>query len=152
MSQAEPTVESVRRKAESLCIPYTVDIERRMIKKFVAAVGDANPLWNNETAASKSEYGGTIMPPTFFCAGIMAGLPLTPDMLPPLSTAIDMGSNWQFFLPVRVGDIVQVTPEIADIKDRQGKLGHMFFIYFNTCYYNQRGELVAQAENTVMYY
>ncbi|HEX76938.1 MAG TPA: MaoC family dehydratase [Dehalococcoidia bacterium] len=152
MSQAEPTVESVRRTAEALCLPYTVEIERRMIKKFAEAVGDTNPLWTDEEAAKHSEYGGIILPPTFFCSVLMAGISLRLDSLPPLSSSVDGGSDWQFFLPVRPGDTISVSAEITEVKERQGKLGRMFFIYWRAYYRNQRGELVAQSDNTVIYY
>ena len=45
--------------------PVTVDVEKGAILKFAQAIGDENPLWNDEAAARRTRYGGLIAPPTF---------------------------------------------------------------------------------------
>ena len=45
--------------------PATFEIEKSHITAFARAIGDDNPLWNDEVAARRSRYGGLIAPPTF---------------------------------------------------------------------------------------
>ena len=45
--------------------PLIYDIERGMIQRFARAVGDANPLWQDEDYTQKSGYGGITAPPNF---------------------------------------------------------------------------------------
>ena len=45
--------------------PEVYEIEKGMIRRFVRAVGDSNPLWQDEESAKKTSYGGIIAPPTF---------------------------------------------------------------------------------------
>jgi len=45
--------------------PVVYKIEKGMIQRFVQAIDDPNPLWQNEEHASKSRYGGIVAPPTF---------------------------------------------------------------------------------------
>ncbi len=41
------------------------EIEKGMIRQFVQAIDDQNPLWQDEEYARKSQYGGIIAPPHF---------------------------------------------------------------------------------------
>ena len=45
--------------------PATFEVEKSHITAFARAIGDDNPLWNDEVAARRSRYGGLIAPPTF---------------------------------------------------------------------------------------
>ena len=45
--------------------PRTSEVEKGAIIKFAEAIGDTNPIYNDEAAARESRYGGLIAPPTF---------------------------------------------------------------------------------------
>ena len=45
--------------------PLTFEIERGAIRRFAEAIGDPNPLFNDEQAARRTRFGGMIAPPTF---------------------------------------------------------------------------------------
>ena len=45
--------------------PATFEVEKSHITAFAHAIGDGNPLWNDEISARRSQYGGLIAPPTF---------------------------------------------------------------------------------------
>ena len=58
--------EEMRRKAIGIeGKPATLEVEKGAIRQFAEAVGDPNPLWNDDVTARKSRYGGLIAPPTF---------------------------------------------------------------------------------------
>ena len=91
--------------------PVSYDVEKGAIKKFAQAIGDDNPLFNDEQAARKSRYGGIIASPTFM-RSLISNSP--PSFKNPYSAALDGGSEWEYFEPVRAGDRITVTTRIAD--------------------------------------
>ena len=45
--------------------PALNEVEKGAIRKFAQAVGDPNPLWQDEEYAKKGPYGRIVAPPTF---------------------------------------------------------------------------------------
>ena len=43
----------------------TIEVERGAIRRFAEAIGDTNPLFNSESEARYTCFGGMIAPPTF---------------------------------------------------------------------------------------
>ena len=101
--------------------PVTHQVERGAIIKFAQAIGDPNPLYNDEEAARETHYGGLIAPPTFL-RSMLSG-PSKVEFERPYSAGLDGGSEWEYFEPVRVGDRITVTDRIADLYERQGRPG-----------------------------
>jgi acyl dehydratase len=130
--------------------PATYDVERGAILKFAQAIGDTNPLFNDEAAARKTRYGGLIAPPTFLRS--MSAGPMKADVKSPYPAALDGGSEWEYFEPVRPGDRITVTLKIADMFERPGRLGNMLFIIRETKYVNQFGQTVALQRGTGISY
>ena len=78
--------------------PVTHDIEKGAIIKFAQAIGDPNPLFNDEVQARKSRYGGLIAPPTFLRSMVSARPALPFDL--PLERLLD---RWQRLGVFRAG-------------------------------------------------
>jgi acyl dehydratase len=112
-----------------------VEVERGAIRRFAEAIGDPNPLFNDEAAARRTRFGGMIAPPTF---GEFRGL--------------DGGSEWEYFEPIRPGDRISVVSKIADIRESAGRLGAMVFITVETSYTNHYNQLCAVQRSTVIRY
>jgi acyl dehydratase len=128
----------------------THEVERGAIRRFADAIGDTNPLFNNEGEARHSRFGGMIAPPTFY-RSLMAPMPeVKLDMTS--SRGLDGGSDWEFFQPVRPGDRITVQTKIADLRESDGRLGPMVFITTETSYTNQFGELCALQRATGIRY
>ena len=51
----------------------TIDMEKGMLRKFVDAIEDPNPLWSDEGYAKKTKYGGITFPPSILAAAMMGG-------------------------------------------------------------------------------
>ena len=130
--------------------PSTIDIEMGHIQSFAAAVGDPNPLWNDEAQARKSRYGGVVAPPTFLRA-IRVERP-QPPLDQPLDRLLDGGSEWEYFEPIRVGDRITAIARIVDVSERSGRMGTMIFVANEVRYANQFDELVATQRNTLIWY
>ncbi len=130
--------------------PAVVEVEKGAIKRFAEAVGDPNPLWNDEAAARKSRYGGPIAPPTFLRSIRLERPELPFDV--PFTRLLDGGSEWEYFEPLRAGDRITAVAQIADVSERAGRLGPMLFIVIEMAYTNQLGELVATQRSTSIRY
>jgi acyl dehydratase len=62
MAEKEVTLDDLRKQLGKEAPPVTIEIEKGMIRRFVHAVDDPNPLWRDEEYASKSKYGNIIAP------------------------------------------------------------------------------------------
>ena len=130
--------------------PVTQDIEKGAIIKFARAIGDDNPLFNDEVEARRSRYGGLIAPPTFL-RSMVSARPELPFTLP-LERLLDGGSDWEYFEPVRAGDRITSVGRIEDISERTGRLGIMVFMKVVITYRNQLDQVVATQTSTSIRY
>jgi acyl dehydratase len=143
--------EEVRRQIGIQGEPRTVEVERGAIRRFAEAIGDPNPLFNDEQVARKTRFGGMIAPPTFYRA-LVSPIPNVKLDLPGPFRGLDGGSDWEYFEPIRRGDRITVVSKVADIRETAGKLGPMVFIVIETSYTNQFGECCAIQRSTVIRY
>jgi acyl dehydratase len=130
--------------------PVQVEVEKGAIIKFAQAIGDDNPLFNDEAAARKSSYGGLVAPPTFL-RSLGQVYPQVPFDLP-FHRLLDGGSDWEYFQPVRPGDRITGVAQITDVIERTGRLGLMIISTIVTTYRNQFDEVVATQTNTLIRY
>jgi acyl dehydratase len=130
--------------------PVAYDIEKGAILKFAQAIEDSNPIFNDEAAARRTRYGGIIAPPTFLRSAIPA--PPKVPLRSPHSANLDGGSEWEYFEPVRPGDRITVTNKVANLYEREGRLGNMLFVVRETRYVNQFGTTVALQRTTSISY
>ena len=121
--------------------PVTMEVEQGAIWRFAEAIGDDNPLWTDESVARKSRYGGVIAPPTFLRSMCDVRVELPFDLS--LDRLLDAGSDWEYFEPVRAGDRITAVARIADLTEREGRLGVMIFLTALITYRNQFDEVVA---------
>ena len=130
--------------------PKTIDVEKGAIIKFAQAIEDDNPVFNDEQAARDSRYGGLIAPPTFL-RSVGVDRPAYPyDM--PFNRLLDGGSDWEYFHPVRAGDRITAVSEIADINERNGRMGLMIITTIVVTYRNQFDQVAATQTSTSIRY
>ncbi len=128
------------------------EIERGAIRRFAEAIGDPNPLFNDEEQARATRFGGMIAPPTFYRS---LGSPIPQVELPGMGAqfrGLDGGSDWEYFESVRPGDRVTVQSKLVDLRESEGRLGPMVFIVVETSYKNQFGKLCAVQRSTAIRY
>jgi acyl dehydratase len=130
--------------------PFVVEVERGAIRRFAEAIGDPNPLFNDEKKARPTRYGGMIAPPTF-CRSLGGGFFNLQLNLPTL-LGLDGGSEWEYFEPIRPSDRITVVSRLADIREASGRLGPMVFIVTETRYTNQFGQLCVIQRSTGIRY
>lgn len=111
------------------------EIEKGMIQRFARAIDDPNPMWNTMAPPSfivtigGEQFGQQLM--TMFRDGLLHG-----------STELEC------YQPVRPGDKITVTAKIANIRERS----QMAFVTFEITYTNQRHNLVAKCQQTMIGY
>lgn len=140
---------------------FTYEVDRRWIREFASAFGDANPLWHDEAyARAEGRFGGIAAPPTFFGAldPVERYHPLREEkelLLDPWVETMaykntgggNAFSEVEYFLPIRAGDTITVQVTYTDIFERDGRSGRLLFRIRENVLKNQRGELVAKARS-----
>ena len=136
--------------------PHLREVEKGAIRRYADAVGDDNPLYCDEEYARKSRYGCIIAPPGFFgwakktisssegLVGLIGAM-----IEAGYAGILDGGMAYDFYLPVRVGDTLVVSPKVADITLKEGKT-KMMILRFEASYTNQNGDLVAKSYQTLI--
>jgi len=133
-------------------------IEKELVRRFLEAVQDSNPLWTDEDAPDGS---GSLVPPQLFCAIMTIArcssetgkIPVPVATIPlPRRNVLEGEETWEFFAPLRVGDVITSRTRLSDVKLREGKLGEMFILTYVAESVNQRGDLVARSSNTIVNY
>ena len=130
--------------------PRVLEVEKGAIIKFAQAIGDDNPIYNDEAAARASRYGGLVAPPTFLRAAVAARPDLPFEV--PFDRVLDGGSDWEYFEPVRPGDRITAVSRIEDINERNGRIGLMLIQTIVITYTNQFNQVVATQTNTSIRY
>ncbi len=134
--------------------PVVYKIEEGAILRFAEAIGDTNPIFNDQNEASKTKYGGIVAPPTFLrsIAHVKAPEPKV-QVKSPYPANVDGGSEWEYFEPIKVGDTITATSYLADINERKGgKFGSMLIMVRETKYINQHGTVAALQRTTGISY
>ena len=140
----------------------TLEVEKGAIGRFADAVGDHNPLYNDEAFACNTSFGCIIAPPGFFGwpRGSTRGAALVGEpaerlinelALAGFSRILDGGMDYEFYLPVKAGDILTAETVIENIRQRKGTEGNMAFVWTLTTYRNQDDEIVAKARRLVIH-
>lgn len=141
MAEASVITDELRSLLNVEVGPQVYEIEKGMLKKFAEAIGDPNPLWQK------------VAPPTIATA-------LRLDELTEkvwtakcsLTRFLNAGSELEYYQPVKVGDVISVTGKLADLREREGKMGKMLFMTLELTYKNQKGEIVIKGRNTIIRY
>ena len=142
MAEALSGIDGLRSKIGVEWEPREYEIGREMIRRFARAVGDPNPLWQD----------GAIAPPTFILA--IGFEQFVDDLmsLAPFNTVLMGGTELECYQPIRLGDVITTIFKISNLRERQGKMGRMAFMTFDSSYKNQKQELVAKCRQMIIGY
>lgn len=138
-------------------------VTRREFQRWAAAVGDRNPLYFDAEYARAHGYRDVIAPPLYLSyatGGVVDLDALRPDGLPARSGAMVPlpktprlmagGDSWEFFAPAYAGDTVTGVRRIETVEQKQGRSGPFVLVTASTTYYNQDGEVLARATDTLL--
>jgi acyl dehydratase len=121
-------------------------------------VEDTNPLFLDPDAGKDSQYGSVIAPPVM--AGYFAGGGPWPqktktDALANVPTRgerkINMNIDWEYLIPVKIGDQLSSQRELIDIFEKPIKLDpKAVWLVTETRITNQNDDIVAIGRNTLL--
>jgi len=129
--------------------PWTVEVERGMIRRFAEAIGDPNPLWNDEASARAAGYSGLVAPPTF--AAALAFDERFRQSLD-LGTRLILHSEQQleYSRPVVAGDRLTIRSKVADVQERAGASGPMDVLLIEDEARDPQGNVVFRSRATLV--
>ncbi|MGE7770475.1 MaoC family dehydratase N-terminal domain-containing protein [Viridibacillus arvi] len=129
---------------------FTFEVEKRHIRQFAEAIGDANPLYVDEAYAATTIYGGIIAPLTFPIAiGQDSGENL--DLGLDHKRMLHGEQEFIYYRPIRPGDKLHCQMKVSDVYERQGKKGSMEFLVLDTEIKDPSGELVVISRTNIIY-
>src|SRR5690606_5269806 len=123
--------------------PWNYEATLDTIRHYAWGIGDANPLWCDETYAESSPHGTVVAPPTFLYSSYDGAIGLGFPGVQPFYS----GTEWRFHEVVRRGDRIRPEATMGDIEIREGANAGRFVIQrVHTRYVRESdGVLVAEA-------
>jgi uncharacterized OB-fold protein/acyl dehydratase len=131
-------------------------VNQPMIRHWVEAIGDENPVYTDSDAAAASVHGGIVAPPVMLQAWVMRGIRPRPaaagsprdDLMRLLDDAgytsvVATNCEQEYHRYVRPGDHLRTTTTIDAVSpEKHTALGAGHFVTTRVSYHDQRGELV----------
>ena len=129
--------------------PVVHDVERTAIRRFADALGDPNPLYQDEAIAKAAGYPALVAPPTYAVA-------LTSNER--FRHSLDLGTRsilhseqqLEYARALVAGDRITVVSRVADVLERPSASGPMDVIVLEDEGRDDRGELVFRARATLI--
>lgn len=113
------------------------EIKRAKIESFARAIGDPNPLWQD------------IAPPSLIPT--LGFDRILPELISLFPTLLHGSTELECHQPVRAGDRIKVSSQLANIRQRAGQDQRpVAFLTIELTYKNQRQELVARCRQVLI--
>jgi acyl dehydratase len=130
-----------------------------MVRHYAAMVRDANAAYWDDDFAER-HWGGVVAPPGMLMTWLIPlewkpgggrPVPLLTARVPlPGDTFINVSNDAEHFVPIRVGDHLNVVEELVDVSEaKRTSLGTGHFVTTVSTYRRQDGELVARTTNVL---
>jgi acyl dehydratase len=141
------------------------EISAILVKRFAAAVGDPNPLYNDSDHARACGYADVIAPPNFLTAVINWNPGAPYDQLREDGTEADThlpgvpaqgvrimggGEEMTFLEPVVAGTVVMRTTVLLDVTERESSQGPMLIARYQDTYTDQSDVRLLESVRTVL--
>ncbi len=127
--------------------PY--EVSRVKLREFADAIGDANPVYRNRSAAEQAGFPDVIAPPTFPIVISMAGSAQAladPGLNLNYAMVVHGEQRFVYSRPLRAGDVVTAQVTISDIKS----IGRNAMMTTTTEIRTVDGEHVCTAYSTIV--
>jgi acyl dehydratase len=129
--------------------PVLQEVEKGAIRRFADALGDPNPLYQDEAAARASGFSNLLAPPTF---------PAVLAMNEKFRHSLDLGTRSilqseqviEYGRQVVAGDRVTVKSRVADVGERPGASGPMDVLVLEEEGRDDQGELLFRCRETLI--
>ena len=137
--------------------PVAYEIDNTGCRQFARAVGYTDPVYFDETAAKAAGHRGIPAPVGFL--GHPVVVPGQPSRTPeafrmdiPYKRVLNGGTDIEYLADVCAGDKLTATTKLADLSEREGRMGPMLIVNTETTFKNDNGETVAIQRGTAIRY
>ena len=157
MTQSSVITDEMRAVIGRESEPQTAEVDRTAVRMFARAVGHTDPIYYDVEEARRRGYRDLPCPPAFLGTPIFdpnrPGDSLYLSFKSPFKRVLNGGTEVEYFdEDICASDALTSTTKIADLSERQGSLGPMLIIRFETTYRNQQGKVVAILRGTGIQY
>jgi acyl dehydratase len=129
--------------------PEVHEVERSAIRRFADAIGDPNPMYQDEAAARAAGYPALVAPPTF---------PVALTSNERFRHSLDLGTRsvlhadqqFEYARALVAGDRIRVITRVADVAERPGTSGPMDVLVLEDEGRDEKGELVFRSRETLI--
>lgn len=126
-------------------ISPTVTMTSEMIMAYADLTGDHTPVHTDEEYARKSSFGERVAH-GLFGLSLADGLKTRADLR--FQPGMSLGWNWDFRLPIRIGDELHVEFRVASKRETRRK--GWGIVVLPSKLINQNGEIVQEGEHKLM--
>ena len=123
-----------------------VEITAEMITRFCAMMGETKRVYSS---LHQTEQDLPIAPPGFVAT--FRALEDIFDYLPKHVPRLAAGMDVEFGQPIRAGDAISISSQLAETYTKTGRSGTMTFFVIRSTLTNQRGEIVARIDHRFTY-
>ena len=122
-------------------------VTKETIQELSRSIGEAGPLCYDEDAARAAGYAGLVAPPTL-CTLFVRRVELPDINLKFGRMRFHAGQRVQPCAPIIAGDSLTASSHLKDVYAKTGRSGTMVFIVWETTLRNQKGEVVADVQES----
>lgn len=123
-----------------------VEITAEMIGSFCLMMGETNPVYVN---SRDGDQESPIAPPAFVAT--FRALEDIFDYLPKHVPRLAAGMDVEFGQPIRAGDAISISSQLAETYAKTGRSGAMTFFVIRSTLTNQHGGVVARIDHRFTY-
>lgn len=123
------------------------EVTKEVIQAFSRSIGETNPLYMDETAAQAAGYRRLVAPPTL-CTIFVRQVSLPDINLKFGRMRFHAGQRVQPRGPIVAGDFITASSHLKEVYPKTGRSGTMVFIIWETTFRNQKGEIVADVQES----
>jgi len=129
--------------------PAVHEIEKGQIRRFTEALGDPNPIYQDEAAARAAGFPSLVAPPTF--ATSLTNNERFRHSLDLGTRSILLGEQQiEFSRPIVAGERITVVTRVADVQERAGASGPSDVLVLEDEGKDEKGELVFRTRATLI--
>lgn len=123
------------------------EVTKEVIQAFSRSIGETNPLYTDEAAARAAGYRSLVAPPTL-CTIFVRRVSLPDINLKFGRMRFHAGQRVQRRGPIVAGDLITASSHLKEVYPKTGRSGTMVFIVWETTFRNQKGEIVADVQES----
>jgi len=125
--------------------PMDFEVEKGHIRRFAEAIGDDNPLFNDEAHAKSCGYPSVLAPPTFPTT-FRVPMPIDVDY----ARFLHGEQEYSYTRPIVAGDVIRCVSRIANVFEKTTSLGEVTFLVTELIGTDTQGAPVFTATSTAI--